>query len=211
MHILGRGGLFSLVAVAVSVLAFATLAAAHPQEEADDPAKALVQQAIALIVNTPDDVAAIEEHIHLAQEAPDHEGVDPDLLAEAAEALARGDLTRTRLLLLDCIGARPVSGDEPPKPIRETSKEPAQEDGPGAAGGPADPEPSSPGFAVGGQSGTTVVLEAFEPEARFDGEGVTLLALSVLAGAAGAFLSWRWRPLHAVRQLRRGGERESEA
>jgi hypothetical protein len=212
MYALGRGGLFSLVAAVISVLAFAAPAAAHPQEEANDPAKALVQQAIALIVNTPDNLAAIEEHIHRAQEAPDQEGVDPDLLEQAAEALTDGDLARTQELLLDCIGARPVLGNQPPAPIRESSGEPAhEEDGHGATEEPADGEPVSPGFVVGAQPGTTVVLDAYEPSAEFDGAGIALLALSVLAVAAGTFLSWRGRPLHGVRQLRRAGAKEGEA
>lgn len=212
MDVRGRRGLVSLAAATVAVLALAAPAAGHPQEEANDPARALVQQAIALIVNAPDDVAAIEEHIHRAQEAPDQEGVDPELLEQAEAALTGGDLSRTKDLLLDSIGARPASGADPPAPIRETPPEAAQEeDGHEAAEGPAGGEPASPGFAVGAEPGTTVLLEAYEPSARFDGEGITLLALSVLVVAAGAFLSWRGGPLYGVRQPRRGGAKEGEA
>jgi hypothetical protein len=208
MYVLGRGGLSGLVAALVSALVIAAPAAAHPQEEADDPAKVIVQQAIALIVNTPGDVAAIEEHLHLAQESPDQEGVDADLLEQAIAALGEGDLAETRQLLLECIGARPVTGHKPPEPIRETSEMPAH-------GQPAEEaEPSGdtdpPRFAVGSEAGTTVVLDAYEPSTQFDGGRIALLVVSIVAVAAGAFLGWRWRPLTSVRRLRRAGTHGGE-
>jgi hypothetical protein len=203
-----RRGLTVVVAVvAASAFAFAAPAAAAHEEEVRDAAKVLVQQAIALIVNTPDDRGGIDEHIHLALAAPDQEGVDADLLEQAEAAFEAGDLTRTEELLLACIGARPVTGDQPPKPIRETSEEPVEEE----AGGHADEGPAPPGFAAGAETGTTVVLDAYRQPVHLAGEGGVLLALSVVALAAGALLTWRWRPHDSVRRLRRAGASGSEA
>jgi hypothetical protein len=72
MPVIGRCIL--AVAVAAMFVLWAGPAAAHEGES--DEARVLVLQAIALIVNTPDDMHMIEERINDALEAPHKEGVD---------------------------------------------------------------------------------------------------------------------------------------
>lgn len=203
MYMFGRGLLTVVAAAAASLLMLSAPAAAHPEQEVEE-AKVLVQQAIALIVNAPDDRAEIETHIHFALEAPDQTGVDMDLLEQAAAAFEEPDLARTRELLQASIGARPVTDDRPPRTIRETPEDPAQE-----VSGQDDT--AQPGFAVGAETGTTVMLDPYHPSASVTGEGAALLALSVIAILAGGFLAWRGRPQDSVRQLRRATASESEA
>ncbi len=121
-----------------------------------------------------------------ALEAPDQDGVDPDLVEQAAAAFDAGDLRRTRDLLQSAIGAGPYFGTGVPEPVREGSGEPGQ-----------------PAFAVAGESGTTVVLDAYEPDTGLNGGEWILLAMSVVALAGGVLMSWWLRPADSVRQLRR--------
>jgi hypothetical protein len=163
-------------------------AAAHPPADGAEPAKVLVQQALALIANAPDDHLAIEEQVHLALEAEDQAGVDHDLLEAAEASLAGGDLGRTRELLLACIDAGPVPGEQPPAPAPTHAPEPEPEHE------EAVEEPSSGGYAVGTETGTTEVLDPYHPSRRVAGGEAGLLALSIVAIGAGAYLSWRMRP-----------------
>jgi hypothetical protein len=81
-------------------------AAADEPGESDD-ARVLVQQAIALIVNSPDDEMAIAERVEDALSAPRTEGVDLALVRQAEEAVATGDSRRARALLQQAIGGGP--------------------------------------------------------------------------------------------------------
>lgn len=180
-----RRGLLALGAALVMVVVAPGVAVADEPGESDE-AKVLVLQAIALVVNTPDDMMAIEERIHDALEAPDKAGVDLTLVEQAAAALDGDDMTKTRELLQSAIGAGPYVGTGVPEPVREASGEPGR-----------------PAFASGAQTGTTVVLDSFEPSNRPDGGDIVLLVLSGAAILLGAFLSWRLRPADTVRQLRR--------
>jgi len=184
MRIRGRG-LATLVAGFVLVLSAPGAAFADEPGESDQ-AKVLVLQAIALLVNTPDEVMAIDERIADSLAAPDTEGVDLGLVEQAAAALAGGDLRRTRDLLQSSIGAGPYVGTGVPEPIREGSG-----------------QPGAPAYAVGAQTGTVVVLDPYEPGSGPDRGELILLLLSAAAIVAGALLSWRARPADTVRQLRR--------
>lgn len=67
----------------LAMLVAAGPAAADEPGESDESAQ-LVREAIALIVNTPGDMEGIEEKIVDALEAPKQQGVDLDLVEEAA-------------------------------------------------------------------------------------------------------------------------------
>ena len=170
-----------------------TVARADEPGESDQ-AKVLVLQAIALIVNTPGDAMAIDERIGDAVEAPHTEGVDMDLVRQAADAANGGDLRRARELLQSAIGAGPFVGTGVPEPIRDSSGEPGR-----------------PAYAVGGEAGTAVVLDEFRPGRGLDGGETVLLILSVAAVAGGLLLAWRLRPADTVRRLRRADTRIEEA
>src|SRR5262245_50080804 len=120
---------------AASVLAALTLglsaapAWAHGGDESDD-AGVLVRQAIALVVNTPDDEMAIEDKVTDATEAKHTEGVDIALVERAKAALDAGDLHRVRALLEVSIGARAHLSSALPKDVREAPARP----GSGTAG-----------------------------------------------------------------------------
>lgn len=179
---------FAMVTVLVGIAAPA--AADEPGES--DESRVLVQQAIALIVNTPDDHMAIAERIDDALEAPHAEGVDLATVEKAKDALAAGDLALTRSLLQTAIGAGPYVGEGVPPKVGETSGEPGKP-------------------AVGAETGTSVVLDEFDPAGDLDGGDLTLLGLSVLAIVAGLLLVWRFRPEDTVRQLRRRSRAEGKA
>jgi hypothetical protein len=174
-----------LFAVVVAMVWTATAVGADEGGESDE-AKLLVQQAIALIVNTPEDLMAVQERVGDAIEAPHQEGVDASLVARAARAVAEADLTSARDLLQRAIGAGPYVRDGMPEPVGETA---------GQVGKPV--------FATGEQTGTTVVLDEFVPERRLDGGERILLAVSALLTVVGLWLSWRWRPRDTVRRLPR--------
>jgi len=188
------GGLVRALAALTAALALTFLApaAAYADEPGEsDEAKALVLQAIALMVNTPDDMMAIEERVGDALEASDKEGVDLDMVQQAADALDTGDMRRARDLLQSAIGAGPYVGTGVPEPVREGSG-----------------QPGIPAFAVAGESGTTVVLDAYQPDGGLDRGEVVLLVLSVVVLLGGVLLSWRLRPADTVRQLRRAAAKE---
>lgn len=177
---------------AIALLLGVTMPAAADEPGESDEARVLVQQAIALIVNTPDDLMAIEERIGDAIEAPDTEGADLAMVEQAKAALAAGDLAKTRSLLQAAIGAGPYVGEGVPPKVGETSGQPGRP-------------------AVGAETGTSVVLDELDPAVDLDGGDAVLLGLSVLVIAAGLLLAWRFRPADTVRQLRRRSGTEGMA
>lgn len=183
MRAVGRG-ILSVAVAAVLMLWTGPAAADEPGES--DEARVLVLQAIALIVSTPNDMHMIEERVEDAIQAPHQEGVDMASVEKATTALEEGDLQRTRELLQVAIGAGPFVGSGVPKPIGETSGEPGR-----------------PAFAVGAESGTSVVLDAYRSDTALNGGEVVLLILSVAVIAVGVLMAWRFRPPETVRQLRR--------
>ena len=172
--------------VSAAVLVFPAGPAAADEPGESDEARVLVLQAIALIVNTPDEMHEIEERIEHAVEAPHTEGVDLEGVEQAMATLMEGDLQRTRELLQIAIGAGPFVRPGVPEPVGETSGEPGR-----------------PAFPVGAEAGTTVVLDEYRPDTGLDGGDVVLLVVAVAAMAAGALLAWRFRPPESVRQLSR--------
>ncbi len=163
------------IAAAVLVVAWGQPALAH---EGDEDAKAgdLVRQAIALIVNRPDDHEAIEDRIADAPDAKDTSGVDLALVERAGRAFADGDLHRARALLEQSIGAQPhvPTGAAEPPPIRETSP-----------------------MARGAEPGEELIAEPLDTDDGLGGGDWALLAASVAASGLGVWLSWRYRPRHA--------------
>jgi hypothetical protein len=184
--------LVGLAAVAVLLLA-APAANAHGAEEEHAPAKELVQQAIALIVNSPDDQMAIEDKINDALESDETDGVDLGAVREAKTAFTAGDLRRTQSLLETSIGARPHLSAVEPKPIRTV---------------PADLPPAEetstapPHLATGEETGTVIATEPLPGRGGLTGTDDALLAAAGVVGLAGLWLSWHFRPSVRTRSLR---------
>ena len=158
------------------LVALALPARADEPGESDE-ASMLVRQGIALIVNTPDDMEAIEDKIKDAQEVKNQDGVKLELVEQAGEVLEQGDMHRVRSLLEQSIGARPHLGGSDVPPIRETSSL-----GSGA-------------LATGEQTGTNVAIDPLEPARGLDGGAWAMLAASLVLVLLGAWLALRWRPL----------------
>ena len=173
--------------VAVVVLTVLVAGAWLQPAAADEPGESeesaqLVRQAIALLVNTPSDMAGIEDKIVDAQEAPDQEGVDLDLVADAEAAFERGDMHEVRALLERSIGAQPHLGEDDPLPIGDTR--------------------AAPGMATGAETGIDVVSDPLDPDrSRSGGDWLAVGALVVLAGA-GAWLAARYRPRTHAQEAR---------
>ena len=82
-----------------------SVAVAHEGE--DQPAKTLIQQAIALLRGQPDQRDAIMDKMHDALEAKDDEGVDLELVEQADAAFESGRMHKSWDLLEEAIGAAP--------------------------------------------------------------------------------------------------------
>lgn len=160
------GGISALVLA----LAPATAASAHGDDE-PTAAIALARQAIALIVNTPDDADMIADKINDAAESKDTDGVQIPLVDQAKDALAAGDLHETRTLLEQAIGARVHIGDADPVVIGDV------------------PPP-----AIAADTGTLAAIDALPGRDGLHRTEWILLIISVLIAAAGLVLSARLRP-----------------
>lgn len=175
-----------LAGTVIAVITAVPIPAAADGDGEADEARVLVLQAIALIVNQPHEEHAIEDKIEHAHEAPHQEGVDLGLVEQAGVALHDGDLERARELLQTSIGAGPYVGEGIPEPIREAHGEPGQ-----------------PAFAIGEETGTSVVLDEYDPGFALDGGSIVLLAFSAAGIVLGALFAWMFRPPDTVRDLRR--------
>jgi len=177
----------SLVVLAslLGVLAGAGPAAAHEGGEAVAAIDA-VRQAIALIVNTPTDMDAIEDKIGDALESEDKGGVDIALVEQAKDALEDNDMMKVRDLLQRAIGARPDLTGTDVRPILQVPK-----------------GESSVPLATGEETGTAVVVDELPGRGGLTGADVTLLALAGLVALAGIVFSVRSRPADTVSALRR--------
>lgn len=145
---------------------------AHGDGESDK-AGDLVRQAIAHIVHDPNNTMAAAEKIDDAKNAADKEGVDMDLVAQAGDALERGDFHQARTLLERSIGARPhLSGDDP-LPIGQTRP-----------------------LATGAETGIDVVTDPLAPHRGLTGGDWAAFAGLVALGALGVYLALRFRPHH---------------
>ena len=143
---------------------------AHGGDESDR-ASDLVLQAIAVIVNEPQDREMIRDKVADALDANNTKGVDLALVRAAKDALAARQLHKARSLLERAIGARPHRGGGEPAPIREV--------------GPA-PKGAEPGRAL-----------PSDPLPGRDGLGVSdwaLLAGALVIAAIGGTLAVRYRP-----------------
>jgi hypothetical protein len=191
---MGAVGRAVVTTAAIAVLALSARPAAADEPGESDEARVLVLQAIALIVNTPDEMHEIEERVEHAMEASHKEGVDLERVEQAMAALEDGDLQGTRELLQTAIGAGPFVGPGVPEPVGETSGEPGR-----------------PAFPVGAEAGTTVVLDEYRPDTGLDGGDVVVFAVAVATMAAGALMAWWFRPPASVRQLKRAAPASKEA
>jgi len=120
-----------MVAVLAVVVGWAATAAADGGDEGTE-ASLFVQQAVALIANTPDAHDAIDDKISDAIEAPDQHGVDITLVEQAGIALEADDVHLARSLLEESIGARLHLDASDPVSIDEHLEE-ANEEGPATA------------------------------------------------------------------------------
>lgn len=160
--------------------------ASASEEEESDLSIDLVQQAISLIANDGEADRALEK-MEDALMAPDPSGVDLALVEAAATLVEE---------------AAPGTEEAALSEARELLLEAA----------PALAEAPEIEMARGLETGTTVVLDPFQPARGIsDGGDAVLLALAVLAIALGLWLSWRLRPHHTIRQLRRLGLPEPRA
>lgn len=174
----------AVAAVSVLSLAFPTAAFAHG-DEGGVPARESVLQAIAYVVNTPDDMDMITDKLTDAKESEDQEGVDIAEVDQAIQALDRGDMPQVRLLLEQSIGARAdLSGLD----VRHVLQV--------APGG------STVSLATGEQPGTLIVTDELTGRGPWSGTDSALIGIAVAAAAAGVLLGWRFRPAHSVHTLR---------
>lgn len=172
------------VAVLLTVMLSATPAFAHGGDESDK-AGDLVRQAIALMVNTPDDQEMIQDKINDALASTDTEGVDESLVSKANEAFGRGDLHNARAFLEVSVGAQPHLTSAEVLPIRESAGQPGQDM-----------------FATGSESGTNVTTDGLSVRRSLDaGTWAALGGLAVLA-LVGVGLAIRYRPPVSMRALR---------
>lgn len=163
---LGAAGL--LAALLMAVLAPAVAWA--DGDEDTDRAFDFVRQAIALIVNTPEDMAGIEDKIGDAEEAPDPSDVRIPLVRQAEQAFGDGDMHATRRLLERSIGARVHSGSAEPVAIGE------------------------PARVTGMDTGTVAAIDPMPGRDDLNGGDWIMLGISTIVGLGGIGLSLRLRP-----------------
>jgi hypothetical protein len=164
-----------VVTLVVGVGGFARPAFAHGGDESKE-GSVLVQQAIAYLVNEPNNLMAADEKVGDALATSDHVGVDVRLVTSARAALADGDGHRARSLLEQSIGARSHLDRADPAPIRQM--------------GPAP---------TGADTGTVVAIDPLPGRRGLTGGDWIVLVGLVGVGALGIFLAIRFRPgAHAV-------------
>lgn len=175
-----------LAAAAVfALLSLALPAVAHAHgDEAEIPARELVLQAIAYIVNTPDDSDMISEKLMEATESEDASGVDLEAVDRAMAELDDGDLVQGRILLEESIGARPdLSGMD----VRHVLN--------------VAPGASVVSLATGEQAGTAIVTDELSGRGPWTGTDSVLVAIAAVTAGLGLLLSWRFRPAHSIHTL----------
>lgn len=181
-----RGG--RLVGLAVSLLLLGLLASpaawAHEGEETAKASES-VRQAIAYIVNDPDNMDMINDKVADALEAEDTSGCDLALVKQAQGALAKDDMMAARTLLEKSIGAR--------SDLTGTDVQPILQVPPGSSSVP---------LAVGSETGTNVVTDELPGRAALTAADITLLVLAGLLAVVGVLVSVRLRPPDSVRTLR---------
>lgn len=101
-----RGLLVTLLGFVLAGVFWMPAAWAHEGEE-PIAARDAVLQALAYIVNTPENMDVVADKVAEALEAEETAGVDLDLVERAQSALERQDMTEARDLLQRAIGAPP--------------------------------------------------------------------------------------------------------
>lgn len=182
---LARRGLAGLMLAMVTVPAFgAAVASAHGDEE-PVPARESVLQAIAYLVNTPQDTEMITDKITDARESTDQAGVDSGALAHAQEAVKAGNLMQARVLLEKSVGAKvDLTGLQ----VRHVLQVP-----------PGLPDVT---LATGADTGTVVVTDEMPGRGPLTGTDAAGITLALAFGGVGIVLAARTRPAHSMRTLR---------
>jgi hypothetical protein len=170
-------------AVLAMLLVWTAAAPALAEEEpVSADAEVLVLQAVALVANDAG-TERISEAIRAALEAPVQEGVDIAMVQQALTAV-------------DGLGEGASAARERAGMLQ------AQRLPQGAIGVPAS---VAPNMATGDETGTTVVLDEFQPARGIgDGGDLALLLVALAAIVAGLFLARRLRPTHSIHALRQG-------
>lgn len=161
-------------AITVAVLLVGISPALAHGDGESDKAGDLVRQAIAHIVHDSNDTMSALEKIDDAMNAADKEGVDMDLVAQAADALERGDPHEARTLLERSIGARPHLSSDEVLPIGQTRP-----------------------LATGAETGIDVVTDPLAPHRGLTGGDWVSLSGLIALGALGVYLALRFRPHHS--------------
>lgn len=171
----------SIVVAVMLMLLWTTAAPAQANGAESDQASVLVQQAIALVAGDAGP-ARISERINDALEAPNQEGVDAVKVRQA-------------LAVVEGVGAQATASQRTEAMLQAHSLLQASI---------AVTAPLKPNMATGEETGTTVVLDDFQPPRGIGTRGdLALVVLSLLAIGGGLLLA-RWlRPPHTLRQLRR--------
>jgi hypothetical protein len=139
-------------------------------DEGGERAYDLVRQAIALIVNTPDDMDAIADKINDAIEAEDTSDVQIPFVEQANMAMDAGDMHQTRALLEKAIGARVHTSTADPVPMGQ------------------------PAPATGAETGTVAAIDSLPGRGDLGSRDWVMLTLSVLVLLGGFAVSTRLRP-----------------
>ncbi len=166
----GRRILIVTMLVTLAGLVAPGTAMAHGADDSD-MSLILVRQAIAYIVNTPNDMGAIEDKMNDAGKAPDQSGVKIPLIEQAQAAFKTGDMHKVRALLESSIGARVHTNGADPVSIR------------------AVPPP-----LTGTDTGTLATIDPMPGRGPLSGGDWFLLAISIAVGLGGLALSIRLRP-----------------
>jgi hypothetical protein len=170
-----------IVAMLLAGLIAPPIAGAHGEGESDE-SLVLVRQAIALLVNKPGDLMAVQDKMNDCLEAPHKEGVNLTMVRQAMDMMpseemgsgmmmSSGDMMQVRTLLEQSIGARPIVGNEDPVQIGDV------------------PPP-----LTGEDTGTLVVLDPLPGRYGLTGGAWLAIVAAGLVVIVGGALSLRLRP-----------------
>lgn len=188
--------LVAFVVVITVALSWTAGASAH-EGESSDKAADLVRQAIAVLVNEPENTDAAADKLNDASTAADQTGVDAKQLAAAKDALAGGDVHRARALAELSIGAQPHIAVADVPAIGETTPTTAAPVGqmPGAGMPAAQTTSGSPmPMATGSDPGVAAFADPLSVRPALSGRDWAVLGVSIGLGLVGVFLALRFRP-----------------
>lgn len=180
-----RRGFAALLLAMATLPAFGVVAASAHGDEEPVPARQSVLQAIAYLVNTPQDTEMIADKVTDAVDSSNKAGVDVAALTRAQQAVEAGDLLQARVALEQAVGAKvDLTGLQ----VRHVLQVP-----------PGLPDVS---LATGAGTGTVVVTDEMPGRGPLTGADAAGLALAAVGGGAGLVLAVRTRPTHSLRTLR---------